>query len=314
MVSSKNDYKVENLIKNCIYLIATGKWLPGEKLPSIRQAEERWDANRITINKAYKKLEEGGYVTCRPKSGYYVSDHNVIRDKFRFQHELERLYNELKEKVVLETGLSPLGVFRYLAEKSYIESRENPECAFVECTYIEALGHAGEIENRLVIPVLPVSLSHLEGKAKRFPESIRVVFTTVFHLDEMRQILKGTELKLVPIAIEVAAEIQEEVKQLRGRALFLEREEDMGQSIAEDTRKLLSGTDIQVKIETSPQEYLQKNYDSFTEEDLLLLSPRLWGSIEPCWREKGNIRPVTFTISDNAWSGIAEALGLPLGL
>ena len=312
MVHSNTEYKVEKLVKSCIYLIATGKWLAGEKLPSIRQAEERWDANRITINKAYKKLEESGYVVCKPKSGYYVASHSAIRGMVRFRNELDSLYREFKEKIISQTDLSSLGVFKYLMEKSLIESRENPEVAFIECTHSQAEGHCQEIYQQLGVPVLPLSLNDLEGKSSRIPAGVRVVLTSVFHIEEVRELLQGSRLRPYPIQIEVSPELRDKVSKERGRAVFLEREEDMARCIGEDTRKLLGDADISIEVVASIEGYLKENCDNPTGENLFLLSPRLWGSMELSWRKKKNIRQVTFSIAPQAWESVAEAIGLPL--
>lgn len=314
MVQTKNDYKVESLVKNYIYLIATGKMIPGEKLPSIRQAEEKWSANRLTINKAYKKLEEKGYVYCKTKSGYFVADHNIIRKQFRFQHELDRLYSVLKKEIIDETGLSSFAVFRYMAERAAIDARENPEYAFVECTYLQALGHVEEIDAKLSIPVIPVNIHNLEGKSNRLPGSVKLVFTSVFHFDEMKEILEGSNIELVPVAIEVDEKIRGSIKNQKCKSIFLETEENMGQSIANDTSLLLDDSEIQVVIVGSVNNYLEEEYDNIDNNNQVLMSPRLWGSMAEKWRAHNNIKPVEFRISESSWENIVEALGLPLGI
>ncbi|MEW9124137.1 MAG: PLP-dependent aminotransferase family protein [Thermotaleaceae bacterium] len=66
------EYKYEvvaDLIKKNIY---SGKYKPGEKLPSIQKLSKALTYNTDTIIKAYNQLEEEHLIYAVPKSGYYV--------------------------------------------------------------------------------------------------------------------------------------------------------------------------------------------------------------------------------------------------
>ncbi len=52
--------------------ILTGVIAGGEKLPSKRTLAEHLNISRITVEKAYDQLVTEGYLTSRPKSGYYA--------------------------------------------------------------------------------------------------------------------------------------------------------------------------------------------------------------------------------------------------
>jgi len=60
---------VTDLIKENIY---SGKYKPGEKLPSIQKLSNELTYNSDTIVKAYNQLEEEHLIYAVPKSGYYV--------------------------------------------------------------------------------------------------------------------------------------------------------------------------------------------------------------------------------------------------
>jgi DNA-binding transcriptional MocR family regulator len=54
-------------------LMASGVLRPGEKLPSVRQQQERRGVSPSTVFQAYYQLEARGLIESRPRSGYYVA-------------------------------------------------------------------------------------------------------------------------------------------------------------------------------------------------------------------------------------------------
>lgn len=56
------------------------QWLPGAKLPSVREMGEQMAVHRLTVLKAYRQLAEEGIVEARYKSGYYIKSHVVEKD------------------------------------------------------------------------------------------------------------------------------------------------------------------------------------------------------------------------------------------
>ncbi|MEM8578973.1 MAG: PLP-dependent aminotransferase family protein [Pseudomonadota bacterium] len=54
--------------------ILSGRFLPGEKLPSTRRLASHLGISRITVTLAYTELLANDYLTSKGRSGYYVSD------------------------------------------------------------------------------------------------------------------------------------------------------------------------------------------------------------------------------------------------
>jgi len=54
--------------------IRTGQYVPGHKLPSIRDASEMYGCSKSTIIRAYAELERLHIIYAMPQSGYYVVD------------------------------------------------------------------------------------------------------------------------------------------------------------------------------------------------------------------------------------------------
>lgn len=60
-------------VKNRIaYLIGAGKYLPGDKLPTVRALAVDLDSSYNTINRAYMDLEREGYISTRRGKGTFV--------------------------------------------------------------------------------------------------------------------------------------------------------------------------------------------------------------------------------------------------
>ena len=63
--------------------ILSGRFRPGEKLPSTRKLAAHLGVSRITVTLAYTELLSNDYLTSRGRSGYFVSDSAPTPPKFR---------------------------------------------------------------------------------------------------------------------------------------------------------------------------------------------------------------------------------------
>lgn len=312
---SGTENKAEAIVRHCIYMIATGKWSPGFKLPSVRIAEREWGLNRLTVQKAYQQLVERGFVECRVKSGYYVLDKSGTRLLSQHRFELENLYEKLVDVIRNTSTFSPLAVFRYMSRLSEMRTAERPDCAFVECTEIQASGHALEIQTRLGIPVMPLTIQEIDSRPERLPREVRTVLTTMFHYDELVILEQENERELIAVPIEISPRLIEEIGQRRERIILLETEESMARHIAGDALEMLRNFDLEVEVVTDLDsrlhEYIERRASG--DDKIVLLSPRHWGSVEPSVRAHLFIKPISFSIVDSAWQGIAKAVGMPHG-
>lgn len=70
MVSSKNELIIKDIKKG----INSGKYLPGQKIPSENELAEKFGASRQTVRKAISKLTEEGLLYARHGSGTFVAE------------------------------------------------------------------------------------------------------------------------------------------------------------------------------------------------------------------------------------------------
>ena len=59
-------------------LMVDGVLRPGERLPSVRQQQERRGVSPSTVFQAYYQLEARGLIESRPRSGYYVASRRAL--------------------------------------------------------------------------------------------------------------------------------------------------------------------------------------------------------------------------------------------
>jgi DNA-binding transcriptional MocR family regulator len=71
--------KYQQLAQQIIDQIALGVWLPGDKLPSLREQVGHSGMSFMTVGHAYQVLESQGVIVARPQSGYYVAPKPVAR-------------------------------------------------------------------------------------------------------------------------------------------------------------------------------------------------------------------------------------------
>lgn len=93
----------EQLYNNVVKLISAGALSPGEKLPPVRSLACDLSVNPNTVSKAYKLLEQAGYIISAVGKGSFVADNldPLVAEK---QLALDKLKNDLSDAINL--GLS----------------------------------------------------------------------------------------------------------------------------------------------------------------------------------------------------------------
>ncbi len=79
-------------------LVVSGALKPEEKLPSVREMASKFAINPNTIARAYRELEEEGYVYTRNGKGTYVSEHLEISDGRK--EELLKVFDETARELL----------------------------------------------------------------------------------------------------------------------------------------------------------------------------------------------------------------------
>lgn len=71
--------RYQELAERLAELIQRGTYLPGTRIPSVRQMSQQQNLSISTVLQAYSLLERQGLIESRPQSGYYVRIHTEER-------------------------------------------------------------------------------------------------------------------------------------------------------------------------------------------------------------------------------------------
>ncbi len=125
-------FQIERQLK---HLIATGRLVAGDELPSVRALAQQLVLNPSTVVRAYRELESAGLIYTKRGSGTYVADRPVPYS----DDERRRILCERLDAVVVEAR--NLG---YTAEETIALLRERDQALKVERSH----GDETEGENR----------------------------------------------------------------------------------------------------------------------------------------------------------------------
>ena len=82
----KNDMPIFlQIIEHIKMLIISGRYLPNNRLPSVRDLSFNFGVNPNTIQKALSELEDIGLIRTDSTNGKYITEDIVIIDKVREQ-------------------------------------------------------------------------------------------------------------------------------------------------------------------------------------------------------------------------------------
>lgn len=137
--------------------IESGKWRPGDKLPSERALAEMHGAARNTAREAIRILAEQGLVTAKHGSGVFVREPQRL---FRFGSDRYSLKNR-------ETGLTP---FR-------LEAKRQGKVARIEVPSIAREKPPADVAERLNVTSEEESVVHRENHYFADDEPVQVVST-----------------------------------------------------------------------------------------------------------------------------------------
>lgn len=111
----------EQITNNLRRLIASGGIAPGERLPSVRELATRLTINPNTIQRAYRQLEQEGYIVSLPGKGCFAAEGSAPRqDRLRMLWlQLETAAAELRL-----AGVSQQELICHLTERSPVDDSD----------------------------------------------------------------------------------------------------------------------------------------------------------------------------------------------
>jgi GntR family uxuAB operon transcriptional repressor len=100
--------------RHLVELISTGRYLPGDRLPTERVLAEQFDTSRSTVRDALALLEGDGVVSRRRGSGTYVTDRQAARSDWSPQQSSPR--DTMDARMVLEPRLARVAALTATSE------------------------------------------------------------------------------------------------------------------------------------------------------------------------------------------------------
>lgn len=179
---------VGDIVSYVLDHLASGLYPPGSRLPTSRELADELGVHRNTAAKAYKSLSELGLITTTPGRGTFAAARvDLDRHRLHAQQISDRLADGIlraRRGNIAEDDL------RLLLDEHIIAIYHAPRRgAFVECNAEDLRVLIGEIEQQSNVRLAPVLLDALAADGKGIAASYDVIFTSLFHVLEVRDLL-----------------------------------------------------------------------------------------------------------------------------
>lgn len=169
-----------------VVLIRTGALRPGDRLPPVRVLAGFLRVNRNTVAKVYAALERTGWLATTRGRGTFVAGAARASGMADLVPLADRLLAEAAAR-----GVSGDEVRRLLTARTADRSADaGPRVGFVECNGSDLAYFTRQLSARVGHPLVPVLLADL----RRSSTSLDIVATTLFHVEEVRDLLPQHEV------------------------------------------------------------------------------------------------------------------------
>ena len=192
------------------HMIQTGQWTRGTRLPTVRQLAVVLRINRNTVSKVFAELERGGYLSCEPGRGTFVSPRKSA-GKGEKLRELLAMMDEATRRA-RQLGFAPTEFAASLYARSTsgraIGVSKIP-VLFLECSRPKLRRLSGQLAAALPARVDARLIKDLHRMVRRSPASLRryaLVVTTFFHVYEVKKLLAKTTVEVVGLSAQASQE------------------------------------------------------------------------------------------------------------
>lgn len=269
------DTQIKEQIKVALLL---GTLRPGDMLPSIRDLERDLKISRNTVRKAYVDLEKLGILRLIQGKGVMVN-----RDwKYKEDHELLTSCEDLARKTLRacqSIGVIPSSFAKYMQHRAIEYEQEHPPLAYVDVNPELAQERAEQISETLHLNVLGISIEELRDRVPGFLSGTKIM-CNYYRYDDVRKMLRKSDLKVIPMRMRIADTTQKELQQLpeHSKVVFVFDGRDKAGLglILEDYRKTFSdrGLDFAAHASDDLEALMRSNAIS-----KVLVSNRIWSAL-----------------------------------
>ena len=280
------------------YRIATGSFERGSRLPSVRDAAERWDVHFHTVRRAYQDLERQGLAVRRGPLGTFVADKlPTDGDEANLAGFLEQTIDEAHRRF----GISNEELGSLLANR---EAKPVRRVTVVECNRSQAAELAADLRRAYSVE----TTTRLLSNRRALPDGI--IVSTLFH---RRELVDGWPDRLGSmrfLRIVVSPIIVEQLQSLgplpREISLF-ESNPGQGKGMANDIEAIMTGYRGRIRFRQLPSD--GSIPASGLRAPVVLVSPRHWNRLPKLQRDRPGVLRVPYHFDRTDLAALATTLG-----
>jgi DNA-binding transcriptional regulator YhcF (GntR family) len=197
---TQHPHGVEAVVSYVLDRLSSGLYPPGARLPTSRELAADLGVHRNTVAKAYKSLVDLGLVCSAPGRGTFAA---ARLDTDNRRPHAQQISDRLGEDILrARRGTMSEGELRRIIDGhiAAVYHAPPPRGAFVECNAEDLRVAIAEIEQQSDARLAPVLLDELAVNPAAVA-GFDVVFTSLFHLLEVREILAGATPSRPPVGI-----------------------------------------------------------------------------------------------------------------
>jgi DNA-binding transcriptional regulator YhcF (GntR family) len=196
------------------YAIMSGEYAPGSPLPSIRELTGQLGIHRNTVHRVYLELQASGLLSSRPGKGVFVNETLTetvsVRDLNAADTLIERYFAEAND-----LGINAVTLARLIGQRAPAYDARHPTVAFVECTAHQSQECARDLASAFGVRVLHLLLDDLRRAPEEVSGQLRHVVTSIFHYDEVRELLGAVGRRVHPITYDLHPVTRRLLRELR---------------------------------------------------------------------------------------------------
>lgn len=282
------------------YGISSGALVPGEQLPTLREAAAEWGVNLHTVRKAYAHLSESGLVRFRPPVGVFVADGDAVDESRDARTVATRYLRELRDRFGLSADAAVALVQDAAAAVATAPTR------VIECSHTLSEDLAAQIAELCGVPALGTHLDDIES----IPAG--PVVATYFHYNEVRAALAERLSDLHFVAIEPSPEalgpvIEHAGEHGAGRVVLCEPDGEIAPAIAADLERMLARASLAVDpVSTDDPAALLTDATG-----PVLFSPASWERLDDTARNQARAFLLRYRLAPRDAELLSRVLGRP---
>ena len=300
--------------------IQGGELAPGDVLEPLREAATEWQVNFHTVRHAYADLARDGLVEMRGPRGTHVLATGrkgeaqesprptpPRQSRQTGQDDVESFFAETLRRARNDFGLSPKDLATHFA-RSWAEARR-PRVYVLECSEHQCRDLSRQIESSWDVEAVPWSLD----RKGDLPE--QDLIATHFHYNEIRLRWPERLAKACFVPISPAPSLRSDIeRRLGGKKDFTltlcERDEPTAEAVAADVSVVLPANDFPLRTQiTNSSAESSENALEDIDGDLLLLPPRIWGSLPAGQRNSSRLVEIRYLYDPRELEETARRLG-----